>query len=76
MIEKTFSDFIEDFSSNLHSIVDFITEKPKKFYRKFRKGKKIYKTRKMFCYNPIKDMMIPPTMLAIKSLKRRLNDEK
>ena len=75
-MDEIFKNYADSVLDNLHSLVDFICEKPKIFYRKFRKGKKIYKTRKMFCYNPIKDMMIPTTMLATRMLRRRIENEK
>lgn len=61
---------------DIQEIYDWLTEKPKLFYRKFRCGKKIYKTRKMFEYNSIKnDLIIPSVALCTKVIRRRLNEK-
>lgn len=73
--ENAVNNIIDDLSG-IKDLFDWLTEKPKIFYRKFRCGKKLYKTRKMFQYNPIKnDLIIPTTLFAIKTIRRRLNEE-
>ena len=69
MIEEILRDI--DFSSIFDNLNNFIEDcKIKKFRRKFRRNNKIYYSREIFFYNPVRDLIVDNLAFSLKWINR------